>query len=308
MCRLKECRKPARVTRKNPSKYCSDEHGREFMRQRVQLLNKNTDDPAKRAWEELGSRGGVLTVGDLNAVVMAVPSAAEFRKLGEHIIAPPPGEVDPETGAKISSTKKLGLDVDPEGLTYSHDETSKLEQVRKHRDDLLHRREMLNARTTFLAFVRQRSKAILDKLKQTDPKGGWKDICGFDSRLAWSDEEFDEWRLSDLGNKALEEGTPEALASSYSDALDGDGDTAMDDDTQGEEDELVKLSRGVCTKKRCERHKQWVKIQQSELLFEENTLNHDLATCEKEAQNVVERAVLRMWAEKDNAQISSEAA
>jgi COMPASS component SPP1 len=42
------------------------------------------------------------------------------------------------------------------------------------------------------------------------------------------------------------------------------------------------------------------------LLFEESKLKQDLATCEKEAQNVVERAVLRMWAEKDNAQNGGE--
>ncbi|KAF4211120.1 hypothetical protein CNMCM8980_006106 [Aspergillus fumigatiaffinis] len=306
MCRLKGCRKPARVTGKNPSKYCSDEHGREFMRRRIQQLNKTPDDHAKKEWEELGSRGGVLTTGDLHAVVMAVSSAEEFRKLGERIISPPPDEEDTVTGAR--SSKKLGLDVDPEGLTYSHDEASKLEQLRKQRDELLHRRDMLNTRSTFMTLIRQRSKSIVEKLKQTDPKGGWKDICGFDTRLAWSDEEFDDWRLSKLGAKALEEGTPEALASSYPDAVDADGDTAMNGTrTEDEdEDELAKLSRGVCTKKRCERHKQWVKVHQSELLFEESKLKQDLATCEKEAQNVVERAVLRMWAEKDNAQNGGE--
>ncbi|GFF43548.1 set1 complex component spp1 [Aspergillus udagawae] len=306
MCRLKGCRKPARVTGKNPSKYCSDEHGQEFMRRRIQQLHKTPEDPAKKEWEELGSRGGVLTTGDLHAVVMAVSSAEEFRKLGERIISPPPDEEDPVTGAR--SSKKLGLDVDPEGLTYSHDEASKLEQLRKQRDELLHRRDMLNTRSTFMTLIRQRSKSIVEKLKQTDPKGGWKDICGFDTRLAWSDEEFDDWRLSKLGAKALEEGTPEALASSYPDAVDADGDTAMNGTkTEGEEeDELAKLSRGVCTKKRCERHKQWVKVHQSELLFEENKLKQDLATCEREAQNVVERAVLRMWAEKENAQNGGE--
>ena len=153
-----------------------------------------------------------------------------------------------------------------------------------------------------MTLVRQRSKSILEHLKQTDPKGGWKDICGFDARLSWSDEEFDEWRLSEMGAKALEDGSPEALASSYPDATDADGDTAMDDT----KDELETLSRGVCIKKRCERHKQWLKVQQQDAVFEENTLALDLSKCEKEAQTVVERAVLRMWAESDNAQIGGQ--
>ncbi|KAF9893013.1 hypothetical protein FE257_012424 [Aspergillus nanangensis] len=295
MCRLDGCRKPARYNRKNLSKYCSDEHGRELMRLKTRLLNLKKEQD-----EDLGSRGGILTPGELKAVVMGVSSASEFRILGERILSPPPEEENTETGEK--STKKLGLDADPDGLTYSPTEASKIQGLRAHRDGLIHRQQMLKARDTFLGLVRQRSKAIVEKLKQTDPKGGWKDICGFDSRLAWSDEEFDEWRLSEIGSKALKAGTPEALASSYPEATDADGDTAMDD-TKSDEDELASLSRGVCTKKRCERHKQWVKVQQQELIFEEEVLGQDLVTCEKEALNVVEQAMLRMWAEKDNDQV-----
>lgn len=363
MCRLEECRKPARFVSATPSKYCSDEHGFEFMRQKTQHLNissrpnsqkpksvlrtalngtqtprdddseydSHAEDDREDSMEDLGSRGGVVTLGDLTAVIMGVGSAEEFRKLGAHIVSPPSEEADqkpdaaetqPETGAEpepnnypepetnretqpsVEKTQnKLGLDVGVEGLHYSPDEAQKLEKLRKQRGDLFHRRDMLNARNTFLTLLRQRSKAVLDALKKKDPKGGWKDICGFDARLAWSDEEFDDWRLSDKGKKALEQGTPEALALSYpdpnySDNVDADGDTAMNGSVA--EDDLEKLARGVCTKKRCERHKQWIKVQQQDSAFEERTLQNDLAECEKEAKGVVERAVLRMWAENGN--------
>ncbi|KAB8216653.1 hypothetical protein BDV33DRAFT_151139 [Aspergillus novoparasiticus] len=297
MCRVPSCRKPARFNNNILSKYCSDEHGREFMRLKTQYL-KMSPAPENKM-EDLGSRGGILTAGDLKAVIMDVSSAAEFRKLGERIVSLPPD--DPETDTKEKDKKKLGLDFAPDDLTYSPDEESKIEELRKRRDELLHRRDMLNARNTFVNLVRQRSKSVLERLKQAEPKGGWKDICGFDSRLAWSDEEFDEWRLSEVGAKTLEDGTPEALASSYPDTTDIDGDTVMNG-VKAEEDDISSLSRGICTKKRCERHKQWVKVQQQEILFEEDTVNQDLAKCEKEAQNVVERAILRMWAEKENAQ------
>ncbi|PYH92634.1 PHD transcription factor [Aspergillus ellipticus CBS 707.79] len=343
MCRLKECRKPARVNQNSPSKYCSDDHGREFMLQRTKHLlgpglkgrkgitagrtptsgiqsgegnspvNGDGTETPVRDPEDIGSKGGVLTAGDLKAVIMGVASAQEFRKLGESIISIPAetereeentsanDNNDNDTEPRPKTEKKLGLDFDVDWLAYSPDESSKIEKLRKQRADLLHRKEMLRARNTFMTLIRQRSKAILELLKQNEPKGGWKDICGFDSRLAWSDEEFDEWRLSEMGAKALEEGTPEALAASYPDATDADGDTAMD-----EKDELETLSRGVCTKKRCERHRQWLKVQQQDDHFEETTLALDLKKCEKEARNVVERAVLRMWAEKDNAQVRGE--
>lgn len=352
MCRLPDCRKPARIYTNNPSKYCTDEHGREFMLLKTRPLGVSVSTGSRKLAtngrnatngpsrlrdvqdadsqtngvpvengtatingqrngipDDLGSRGGILTAGELKALVTGVSSASEFRRLGERIITPPPeeeeeGEGEEQPEGEPKRKKKLGLDVDPDPdrLTYSPDEAAKIEELRKWRDELHHRKDMLNARNIFLTLVRQRSKSIVEKLKQTDPKGGWKDICGFDTRLAWSDEEFDEWRLTKAGAKALQDGTPESLASSHPNATDAEGDAKMDTD----ENDMANTTRGVCTKKRCERHKQWVKIQQQEILFEENTLTQDLNKCEKEAQNVVERAVLRMWAETDNAQIGGQ--
>lgn len=246
--------------------------------------------------------GGVLTAGDLKAAIMGVSSIGEFRSLGNHIISPPPespkentpsAEVKSET--KPERDDKFGLDIDPKGVEYSVDEAARIEKLRKLRAEVRHRKDMLTARSIFVGLLRQRAKGLVEKLKQNEPKGGWKDICGFDSRLSWSDEEFDEWRLSDAGKKALAEGTIEALAASY--PKDADGDTAMDDE---EQDEMAFLTRGVCTKKRCERHKQWVKVQQQDIVFEENTADQDLVKYEQEARSVAERAVLRKWAEKEN--------
>jgi COMPASS component SPP1 len=351
MCRLKECRKPARLTKKNLSKYCSDEHGREFMRRMTQHLNlrappsvqllgpngrgrgttkshlrdshsvegdadSNMDDGVATNDEEddyndedLGSRGGVLTVGDLKAAVMGVSSAEEFRRLGDRLVSPPPPPPEPPAEANGDSQQKspqsnrMGLDYNPPNLTYSLDEETKLQKLRKQCDSLLYRREVLRVRTQFIGLVRQRAKNVLERLKQKDPKGGWKDICGFDARLSWNEDELDEWRLSEAGKKAFEEGhlpPPEPVDST---ATDVDGDHQMadaeDNDTdQKKDDDFDAFARGVCLKKRCERHKQWVKVHQQDVLFEESTLQQDLRKCEHEAEAVVERAVLRMWAEK----------
>ncbi|KAK4871330.1 hypothetical protein LT330_000567 [Penicillium expansum] len=303
MCRLVECRKPARAKTKPPSKYCCDDHGREFMRQQTQQLKHRTGQ-TNGLFEDLGSMGGILTAGDLKAAIMGVASTQEFRKLGDRIISPPPRVDQKElavagvkTESKPQSGRWLGVDVHAAGLEYSHDEIAKIEKLRTQRDELLHRKDMLAARTTFLTLLKPRAKGVVEKLKQHEPKGGWKDICGFDSRLSWSDEEFDEWRLSDAGKKALAEGTAEALAVSSSVGTDADGDTAMNGDG---DDDITFWTRGVCTKKRCERHKQWVKVQQQDILFEEETAEQDLAKCEEEGRSVVERGVMRRWAEKDN--------
>ncbi|KXG48771.1 Zinc finger, PHD-type [Penicillium griseofulvum] len=302
MCRLVECRKPARAKAKPPSKYCCDDHGREFMRKQTQQLKQRARQ-TNGLFDDLGSMGGILTAGDLKAAIMGVSSTQEFRKLGDRIISPPP-QIDEKESAgpgvkdesKPQSGRWLGVDVHANGMEYSQDEIAKIEKLRKQRDELLHRKEMLAARTTFVSLLKPRAKGVVEKLKQHEPKGGWKDICGFDSRLSWSDEEFDEWRLSDAGKKALAEGTAEALAVGSA-GTDADGDTAMNGDT---DDDIASWTRGVCTKKRCERHKQWVKVQQQDILFEEETAEQDLARCEEEARSVVERGVMRRWAEKDN--------
>lgn len=356
MCRLKGCRKPARLGRKNPSKYCSDEHGREFFRRMTQHLNlkgssgkqhgpnngrrgttknhsrdshsvegdvdsniedgaatNDEEDDDKENLEDLGSRGGVLTAGDLKAAIMGVSSAEEFRRLGDRLVSPPPpppapaGEANGNNQQDNAHSNKMGLDFHPPNLTYSLDEEAKLQKLRKQRDDLLYRREMLRARNQFIGLVRQRARNVLERLKQTDPKGGWKDICGFDSRLSWNDDEFDEWRLSEGGKKALEEGylEPETEAEPATAAAitDADGDHQMTDaDGDGDDPEKAfsAFARGVCLKKRCERHKQWVKVHQQDVVFEESMVQQDLRKCECEAEAVVERAVLRMWAERES--------
>lgn len=297
MCRLLECRKPARVNRRDPSKYCSDDHGREFMRRQTRRLKLGS---ARKGLEDLGSMGGILTAGDLKAAIMGV-SSVEFRNLGNQIISSPlkPQKKESPTNEVKSETKsQIGENAAAaDGMEFSHQEAAQLEKLRESRDALLHRKEMLVSRSTFVELVRQRAKGVVAKLKQSDPKGGWKDICGFDARLAWADEEFDEWRLSDAGKHALAVGTADAMAASFPASTDGDGDTAMDGE---EQDEMTFLTRGICIKKRCERHKQWMKVQQQDISFEEETAAQDFLKNEQEARAVAERAVLRRWAEKEN--------
>lgn len=270
------------------------------MRQQAKQLKKRSSQ-ANGLVEDLGSMGGILTAGDLKAAIIGVASTQEFRTLGDRIVSPPPEADDKDNLAndtsiesKQSGSRWLDANIHASGAEYSPDEIAKFEKLRTQRDKLIHRKEMLAARNAFVLLLKPRAKGIVEKLKQHEPKGGWKDICGFDSRLSWSDEEFDEWRLSEAGKKALTEGTVEAMAVSTPSATDADGDTSMNGDG---DDDITIWTKGVCTKKRCERHKQWIKVQQQDILFEEETAEQDLARCEKEARSVIERGVMRQWAE-----------
>lgn len=355
MCRLKGCRKPARVSKKKKSKYCSDEHGLEFFRRLTQRLvvkpspvafdrirgqsnNRDsrsvdgdgdspmeTNDEDDEYYqqrimpEDLGSRGGVLTIGDLKAVVMRVSSAEEFRRLGERLISPPAEpppakrskteEKEPtkkKQGAeeqKYDSTNKMGLDIHPAGVIYSTAEEAKLQKLRKRRAEYRRRGEMIAQRDRFLGLVRARAKTVLDRLKAKEPKGGWKDICGYDSRMAWNEEELDEWLQTEAGRRAFEEDKLEAEELPTNGTHDtknpsADSDEDEDDENANVDAEFAELSRGVCIKKRCDRHKQWVKFVQQDTQFELAMLKSDFQACEKEANAIVEGAVLRIYSQE----------
>ncbi|KAH8692746.1 putative PHD transcription factor [Talaromyces proteolyticus] len=355
MCRLKECRKPARISKKLISKYCSDDHGREFMRRLAQRLaskpgpvvfdriraisNRDSrsvdgdgdspmetndedeeNDPPRIMPEDLGSKGGVLTVGDLKAVIMGVSSAEEFRRLGERLISPPPAvpsetkkEKEPENKDKEGfqdHSNVMGLDIHPPGVIYTTAEEAKLQKLRKRRDEYRSRGEMIAQRNRFLGLVRARAKTVLDRLKAKEPKGGWKDICGFDARMSWNEEELDEWAQTEAGRKAFEddrlEPEPATALPTNGSTSDNDGDEKMQDASEGEGEEnddpedaeFAELSRGVCIKKRCDRHKQWVRLVQQDIQFEEAMLKGDFETCQKEANAIVEGAVLRICSQQ----------
>jgi COMPASS component SPP1 len=307
--------------------------------------------------EELGSRGGILTVSDLKAVIMGVSSSAEFRRLGDTLITPPPSTSPParRTDSKAKGEKeddededdivgmkskrkkdnkevaaaqdgddfeqeelfksnKLGLDINPPGVNYSAAEESKLQELRARREQYRHQRRMIARRNEFLGLVRAKAKAVLDRLKAKEPKGGWKDICGWDVRMSWNEEELDDWgQNTETGRKAFEEGKLEAepidnLASNGV-AITDDEDDDDDDDGKSKKKsknnrnnnatkdaEFAEFSRGVCMKKRCDRHKQWVKIVQQDIAFEEAMLKNEFEACEKEANAMAEGAVLRIHA------------
>lgn len=314
MCRLEGCRQPARLTVSNPSKYCSDDHGREFVRLRALRHTESrgkdtsasgnkqkrrkpnpTDQQENNAEDGMQDgdgdynflRGGVLRASELKAVARGVKDVDEFRKLGEGVLSPPPTASPPSGPSAGKAGDKRDFKPNDSKVNYTPEETSQLEEIQQQKKVLKRKRGLLDDKERFLALVKTRAKAVLEDLKQKDR--GIKDLCGFDARLSWSDEEFDIWRSSSEGAKALESGALGAAASSSSlaaanDCPDHDGDEKMDD---GE------IGKGVCLKKRCERHKAWWKLQQQDVAFEKEEVRQEARKMESEERGVRERAILR---------------
>lgn len=241
--------------------------------------------------EDLGSRGGVLTGPDLKAAISNVSSAKEFRELGESDVTPGLEEAAKDRERR---QKEFWFPFENQEDFYKKHPNFQAENeaLAKRYDEIQGRLAVLDNREKFLVLVRQRVKLVLERLRKADPKGGWKDICGYDSRLAWSDEEFDEWAKSDAGKKALEDNDLDALQ-----VTSADGDSVMAD-ADDDANKTDAIARGICTKKRCERHKQWAKVEQQNLALEKSSAEEDFRKYEDDTSDYVKKEVRKVSSEK----------
>lgn len=264
-------------------------------------------------------RGGILRPGELKALVTEVKDISEFRKLGDGVLNPTPIVAKAET-----SDIKMEDAPAPEPITmisqipYTPAEVDELQTLATKKDELRNRKKLLDDRDIFLALVRERAKGALDELKK---KENVKDICGFDTRLVWLDEEFDIWRTSPEGVKALGErklGAPTTLIPSQvaphangepqqqqqqhqqipattTATVNGDAPLAPSSGA-AEHDSAEELGKGICKKRKCERHRNWFKIQQQEVAFAKDEVRQGMRKLDEEEKALRDRARIR-WLE-----------
>ena len=311
MCRLEGCQEPARQDGENKSKYCCDEHGAEFMkirafdphsvnrgitrpvnnkRRRRDNFTDNYGNGADSGDEEPGHlRGGVLKVSELKAIADGVKDINTFRRLGDGVLSPPP-TVSPE-GEDV----KMENGSDPKsGVTFTPHEIEQLEEVALKRNTVREQKKMLDDRDRFLLLVTARAKTVLGELKEQDKSVTV--ICGYDTRLSWSDYEFNEWRASPEGKSALEKGGVLSAPTTKEnretmEGMEGNENVAPESLANGEDEE--ETGKGVCKKKRCERHKAWLKLMQQEILFEIHQARQAMKKLEAEEKAIRDRAMIR---------------
>ena len=345
-CRLDGCRAPARL--KVPSKYCSDEHGVEFMRhlalkrppdlstmeapnkkrrkstQTEQSIRVENDEIVEAPKTPPHLRGGILAASELKALVTAVGSVTEFKALGNNVL---PILSDSSTDPINHHTS-----MSPHNISYTEAEMTLLSILSKKLDSLSHTINLLTQQEKLCMVVGARGKAALETLKQRGEQ--LKEICGYDSCLAWSMPEFESWYHSEEGKEILgfdsvrewskvparvlskpithvgvtkgesmngkvnidvEISVPNNGASHEDPSpTSGSKPAAAATATAEVDEEDDPILKGVCLKKRCTRHREWFKYETQGIHSEKALARQEIERVKKEDRDLRQRAAIRM--------------
>ena len=297
MCRLEGCRNAARSSGSRPSKYCCDEHGVQYMRQAVidRAARNGKEVPAKKRRKEnytdnIGNegdhepphlRGGHIVTGEAKGLAITANVIHEFKSLGDSVTTP--AKSNPEADEK-DDIKTAPI--------FSTQELQELEEISSKRSQMQHQLGALDDRERFLAMVKSRAKSVLEEMKKKEKN--MKDICGFDKRLRWSPDDFDQWRSSPQGKESLKTGV---LTAPVVDGVDADGDAKMAD---GVSDVTTdEIGKGLCQKKRCKQHEGWYKLHSQDLAFDRSDCRRAMQKLEVEEKGIRERAMIRSLESSD---------
>ncbi|ETI27671.1 hypothetical protein G647_00120 [Cladophialophora carrionii CBS 160.54] len=242
----------------------------------------------------LPNRGGALRAGEVKALIERCKNIEEWKALGRKPDTPPR---DMGAGMKDAEDSKEA----PASLEYDDLERAKLAGIEAEKSRLNARSEILTAREQFLELIKARSTAITEEVRKTQPK--MKDLCGFDPRVAWSDEEFLTWYGQNGGKATLDAGAdakigpPDEPDDEANKKLPNGNihqdDTAMLD--EDDESDTMPKKGGVCIKNRCPRHRNWAKGQLAEVRFEQDLVRRALQRQEDLEEELRGRAVVRAW-------------
>jgi COMPASS component SPP1 len=242
----------------------------------------------------LPNRGAALRAGEVKALIERCKNIEEWKALGRKPDTPPR---DVDVDMKDAEDTKGA----PPELEYDDLELAKLAGIEAEKSRLSARSAILSAREQFLELIKARSTAITEEVRKAQPK--MKDLCGFDPRVAWSDEEFLTWYDQKGGKATLDAGADAKIGPPDDPDDEGDkklpnGNIHHDDNAMSDEDDggdTMPKKGGVCIKNRCPRHRTWAKGQLAEVRFEQDLVRRALQRQEGLKEELRGRAVVRAW-------------
>lgn len=223
--------------------------------------------------DDLPNRGGALRAGEVKALLEQCRSVDDWRVLGRKPATPP---------------RDHEMKDSEDGLTFDEFEKSRLLKIKSESAAMADRSNLLEAREKFLELVKTRSAEIADEVKKSNPK--LKDVCGYDPRVAWSEDEFVLWYKAN-GKQAVDSGKIGKPVADEDAVLTG----GQDDE---DEEEKAKITKGgVCIRNRCPKHgsNKWQKAQLAELRFEQELIRKKLESLQAQEKEIQNRAQIRAW-------------
>ncbi|KAG9900360.1 hypothetical protein KCU98_g16178, partial [Aureobasidium melanogenum] len=264
MCRRNGCGMPAQVFK--DSKFCSDRCGQLFFQT---LIAERTRQVTTG---DLGARGGLVSGNEVKSMIQVCPTAEALHNFNNGPVSPMPGsspgamkDEDAEDDTLLSHESALN-DIERE----------RIGQITHLKASARARHSLLKDRAKFVAMLKTVASRLADH-RAVKPK----DLCGYDSRLAWGEEEFGAWRSSEAGQEALR---IESLPLPSDEDLDGDtGMTGV----------VANSEPSTCMKKKCNRHYDWARLDMDHTRFELGQNAQVMQGLDKEEKEIIERARLR---------------
>ncbi|GIZ40345.1 hypothetical protein CKM354_000368800 [Cercospora kikuchii] len=274
ICRRSDCRRPAKAGKtksgSHSSKYCSEECGVLYFREmagksrgagdsasRRAARRKGSLDTSDRHDEDLGARGGALAAGEVKALLNASHTVDEFRKLGDGVLSPP---ATPEA------------DDAKDVPQYTESEARDLARIESEKEHARQRHALLKDRMKFVTLAKQAASRVATE-KELKPK----EYCGYDPRIEWSEDQFQEWRNSRGGQQAFD---TDLLV------------TGQDLDASGVVDEELSVPE-ICDRKKCARHMEWSKLAVDDLRFEMSDNGDRMRSLDREEHDIKDRVARR---------------
>lgn len=311
-CLLPSCKLPA-LFEKNKvsgnvikrSKYCSPEHGVEWFKLNIEAHTHDTDD---------GLRNQAISPAELVAAIRGSGSLSRFKQLGEHIQLATPHSSQSATPADTRTPTPTPKNEDRD--IYLPEERENLDSFESERMQIYSQLRYIENKATYIDYAKLRASAQ-------------KTICGFDRKLVWDDEEWQNWCDSQEGQRALqeiekfklrqeekrvqltaklEEEEKAAASANTSDKKPKRGQRKRKQQVQvpldlreiwqilgGDVDERENNDEDVCMleKRRCSRHSNWQYIRAEEVELDERVARNSLAKIEAAEQAIARRATAR---------------
>ena len=116
------------------------------------------------------------------------------------------------------------------------------------------------------------------------------DICGYDIRLSWDDQTFDEWVLE--MNSGLLQGEGGDSVGDVTFFKSEDEDAAIHGGVAGQRE-------SICLKRKCGKHQYWQKVRLEEMQLEERLWEERLQKLEEERVVIWERVKRRRYRDRE---------